>query len=195
MSYNRRFRDLMNEAYPIQVNEQGQEVPRNRDQMEILIKIYAQGLRDRALARKIITPDWPETVQQAMERTALNEKAGDNLERLGYRDEPMEVDVVAQATPSPSNRPHQNYSQTEKELYALKKQYGKLERKIDEVLKKGPSTPTSTHAPSGQRDQRKCFFCGIQGHIQRDCRKFRRWQSQQADKKASPAKAAEVSQQ
>ena len=195
VSYNRRFRDLMNEAYPMQFNEQGQEVPRNPDQMEILIKTYATGLRDRVLARKIITPDWPETIQQAMERTALNEKAGDNLVRLGYRDtaEPMEVDAISHSLGSKSKP---TYTQTEKDLYALKSQYGKLERKLDELIKR-PSAATSSpyHArQNSDRDPRKCFFCGLPGHIQRNCRKFKTWQKQQKQTEGQSANMAEVQQ-
>jgi hypothetical protein len=195
VSYNRRFRDLMNEAYPLQVDEHGQEIPRNPDQMEILIKTYATGLRDRTLARKIITPDWPETIQQAMERTALNEKAGDNLVRLGYRDtaEPMEVDAISH---NMAGKSKPNYTQTEKDLHALKSQYGKLERKLDELIRKPAGAATAFHhaRQNSDRDPRKCFFCGLPGHIQRQCRKFKTWQNQQKQTEGRPANMAEVQQ-
>ncbi|ELU12215.1 hypothetical protein CAPTEDRAFT_213752 [Capitella teleta] len=94
----RRFRDLVPEAYPIQYADNGVAIPRNADQVENLLKTYAKGLADKRLVHIMITPDWPEHLEQAMTRTALTEKVQDNLERLGLAngEEPMEIAAFSQ---------------------------------------------------------------------------------------------------
>lgn len=178
VSYNRRFRDIATEAYPIVHDAQGQVLPRNIDQTEILVKTYASGLQDKQLVNKVITPDWPVSIDQAMERTAQTEKVADNLERLGLHAGPeaMEVDAVLQARPmcQPS------YSQMEKEVHSLKAQYGKLENKIDRLLDRplaqAPTSPKPRPATSSwpEKETRSCYNCGKQGHLSRDCRSKQR---------------------
>jgi hypothetical protein len=182
VSYNRRFRDLTNEAYPREHNAQGQALPRNPDQLEILLKIYGKGLKDTKLANKMITPDWPETLEQAMERTALTEKKSDNLQRIGYtKPEPMEIDLLCA---KPAAKAVQPPSKVEKDLFHLKAQYGKLEAKMDKLLGKAFPKPENAapvrskpvHAVQERRgpapgQKGNCHYCGKPGHFIRECRK------------------------
>ncbi|ELU02549.1 hypothetical protein CAPTEDRAFT_196728 [Capitella teleta] len=173
VSFKRRFRDLVAEAYPIQYADNGVAIPRNADQVENLLKTYAKGLADKHLVHKMITPDWPEHLEQAMTRTALTEKVQDNLERLGFTngEEPMEIAAFSQhkgehvfkSTPEESQVKH------------LKSQYGKLERIIDQLTERIKDMGTNnTPSQSTYHDSRTCYYCGKTGHIKRDCRKRKR---------------------
>jgi hypothetical protein len=87
VSFNRKFRTLATQAYP---------EPRNEDQEEILIQTYAQNLVNSSLARKVIKPEWPATLDIAMERITRKELEDENMKRLKLRDgeELMEVDAA-----------------------------------------------------------------------------------------------------
>ncbi|ELU05766.1 hypothetical protein CAPTEDRAFT_204663, partial [Capitella teleta] len=75
LSYNRRFCELAEDAYP---------GGRNAEQVELLVRLYATGLKDRTLAEKIITPGKPNTLEQAQQRVAATEQKADNMVWLGY---------------------------------------------------------------------------------------------------------------
>jgi hypothetical protein len=173
VSFNRRFRELAAEAYPLRYDPQGVVIPRNRDQVEALVKTYAAGLRERRLAVKIITPEWPQTLEEAMQRTAATEKQSDSLQRLGYGEEPMEVDAVSTMRPAAFD----------KELHLLKTQYGKLESKVDRLLER-MTQPKEVRKPWRRETQQRafpkkdtprrrkaCFYCGQEGHFEAICRK------------------------
>lgn len=191
VSYNRRFRDLTNEAYPREVDANGAFLPRNPDQTELLIKTYAGGLKDRNLATRIVTPDWPNTLEEAMERAALTEKKIENVQRLGYP-EPMEIDVLHEKA---GNRT-QKADTHNLELHNLKSLYGKLESKVDKFIK----AVESTKPQQGQREyvpkqqnkaQIRCYYCDKPGHIQRDCRKKKWEQGKGVKKSISPAQTSQ----
>ena len=174
LSYNRRYEELADDAYPGQ---------RNDEQVENLVRMYARGLRDRRLAEKVVTPDKPPTLAVAMQRVAATEERASNLEWLGY--EPMEVDAL-RTVPQAASRAAP--TEMKKEVYHLKSQYGKLEAKIDRLLTlqsppvdgRQRNRPMRTPAAEEQalptttrREERRCYYCGAMGHLQRDCRRKR----------------------
>lgn len=186
VSYNR---DLTNEAYPREVDANGEVLPRNPDQTELLIKTYASGLKDRNLANKIVTPDWPNSLEEAMERTALTEKKVENVQRLGYP-EPMEIDALHEGAGS-----RKLTSDTQKvDMHNLKSLYGKLESKIDkltqavEMTKQREGQKQNVSKATQQNKNRfRCYYCDKPGHIQRECRK-RQWDFKKKGKGQGPTK-------
>lgn len=174
LSYNRRFREAAVEAYP---------GAHNPEQVESMVRLYAAGLRDPALASLIIKPAWPVAVEEALTRVANDEVKKNNLSRLGIRsEEPMEVDAMRT-----SHAASREASNTEKELHLLKTQYGKLEAKLDRLLEARAQPPAPRPRPAEhhgsrvparprpqpqQRQQpeaRACFLCGEVGHLRRQC--------------------------
>lgn len=189
LAFNRRFRETAANAYP------GQH---NAEQVESLVRLYAAALRDQGLAARIVSPAWPATLEEGLTRVADTERKSDNLVRLGVRtEEAMEIDAFTPRSAIPSAVPRAVTSATDKELHLLKTQYGKLEAKMDRVLEglaaprkadiEGPprrsfkpndrtpgrgapfNRPPSHEMPG--RETRSCFYCKMQGHIVRNCRK------------------------
>ncbi|ELU15612.1 hypothetical protein CAPTEDRAFT_201275 [Capitella teleta] len=160
LSYNRRFCELAEDAYP---------GGRNAEQVELLVRLYATGLKDRTLAGKIITPGKPNTLEQAQQRVAATEQKADNMVWLGY--EAMEVDAFAAPRPQQQRQEH---TDVEKEVQILKTQYGKLEAKLDRLLEFNMRNPTATPSrvttPRDDRQGVTCYYCGRLGHTQRECR-------------------------
>lgn len=162
LSYNRRFREAADEAYP---------GARNEEQNENLVRLYAMGLRDSTKATKIISTGWPATLEDAMRRVAEKEVQASNLQRLGLsrQEEPMDVDAYGPRKPVSS--------QQDKELHLLKTQYGKLEAKMDRLLERlANQTPAATSSTMLQKkkkraEDRTCYGCGDVGHIRRHCPK------------------------
>ena len=158
LSYNRRFGELADDAYP---------GDRNIEQVANLVRQYAQGLKDVKLAEKIIVPAKPQTLQQAFDRIAATERKVDNMLWLGY--EPMEVDALEAARYTPQ------VQYLEKEVRQLKSQFGKLDSKVDAILARLPAPSRQPHQGTRtSKDDRTCHYCGIRGHLQRDCRKKKR---------------------
>ena len=156
LSYNRRFSEIADDAYP---------APRNAEQTSILIQEYARGLRDDRLKEKIVTPNRPDALHIAMQRVQAVETKQDNLAWLGINHEPMEVDAVG---PFSRNAP----SALEKEVHVLKVQYGKLESKIDRLLQLQQAPSPKEDVP--RKETRVCYNCNRPGHFSRECKEPRR---------------------
>lgn len=162
LSYNRRFRELADDAYPL---------PRNEEQTSMLIQEYARGLRDDRLKERIVTPNRPDTLDVAMQRVQAIETKVDNMAWLGLTHEPMEIGALLPEKPfATQTKATAVPSAMEKEVHYLKTQYGKLESKIDRLLQ---------NTPARNRETRTCNFCGIVGHISRNCRKRQKQQQRQ----------------
>lgn len=178
LSFNRRFSELGDDAYP---------GARNAEQVELLVRLYATGLKDRQLAEKIIKPHKPDTLEQALQRVAATEEVNDNMVWLGY--EPMEVDAFTPARTTPRRSDSADRERdVQAELHVLRTQYGKLEAKLDRLLENNMSTPAGRPAynhprqavaPTPRRTDRQyqdvrpalvCFYCGQAGHVVRECR-------------------------
>lgn len=91
ISYNRRFRETAEEAYPAG--------GRNEDQERALIKAYARGLAKDAGARKLVSQGWPINLAAAMDRMTTQATATEIYDHLGRREVPMEVGAVGSSTP------------------------------------------------------------------------------------------------
>ncbi|ELU18196.1 hypothetical protein CAPTEDRAFT_186344 [Capitella teleta] len=108
-----------------------------------------------------------------MQRTAATEKQSENLKRLGYGEEPMEVDAMTTIQPATIDR----------DLHLFKTQYGKLEAKVGRLLEKmtqlkKPRKPwrreTQQRAfpkKDTPRRHKACFYCGQEGHFEAIYRK------------------------
>lgn len=175
--YNRRFRDLAATAYPM---------PRNADQHREMIRHYATGLSDDAVARTIIRhrprhADVEAAMTTAMEVVARN----DDYERLGRREASMDVGVI---TPPPTDR-----------MSALEKRLDRLATKLEKLaLTPRPTATPPRTPPSNRRQVRfnddsnsknrlpkwdnqgrpRCFECDKYGHIAADCRLRRNREAQ-----------------
>ena len=85
-SFNRRFRDDANAAYP--------EDTRNADQQRLLIKAYARGLEDEEIAKELMTRGKPKTALECLARTAEFDEYNDQYARLGRREKGMDLNVI-----------------------------------------------------------------------------------------------------
>lgn len=159
LSYNRRFRELADEAYPTPAGE-----GRNQDQERTLIKAYGKGLALDSTARKLTSQGWPATLEAAMTRTAQLETAHTVYDHLGRETEPMEVGSVPPLRPQvPQKAPTQ--PQPPREVQQLRTHIAKLEAQIQR-LRVGPRGPPT----KSYNSTRKCYACQRPGHIARDCR-------------------------
>ena len=167
LSYNRRYRELADEAYPPPAHGGC-----NQDQERALIKAYGKGLAHDTTARKLTSQGWPATLEAAMARTAQLEMAQTVYDHLGRVTEPMEVgstpSLRPQAPParsSPGPQPPLN-------LQRLQTHISKLEAQLQRMRDANPRSP--------KRDARTCYNCRRQGHIARDCRAPKQGESRQS---------------
>ena len=188
LSYNRRFKEIADDAYPL---------PRNEEQTTILIQAYARGLKDDRLREKIVTPNRPDTLQIAMQRVQALEAKAENLAWIGVFHEPMDVDMLAtrpkETPPKTPKKPDMKPppTQVDKEIHHLKTQYGKLENKVDRLLQGQLQTQESWAPPRDiqrqrpQGETRTCYYCGRVGHLERYCRQKKKHEKDGSQKIAA----------
>jgi len=179
VSYNRRFRDLAEEAYPVG--------GRNAEQHEVMTKLYSKGLDNRRLAQKIVTPDWPPSIDVALTRCAATEKRGDNLQRLGYEgEEPMEIGATTGGKQPTADKPSLDLQRLQTHIAKLEAQIARQQAQQSRLISSrrpedsrrqdrnhGPQD--RNHRQGGPRDSRQhttaqCWNCGKSGHLTRECR-------------------------
>ena len=91
-SFVRRFRSLANSAYPCET--------RNADQQRLMLKSFARGIKSAEVAKKLVGEHAPQSIETAYDIAmclGANQLAYD---RLGRREEPMEISPVAQVSGS-----------------------------------------------------------------------------------------------
>jgi len=185
-SYNRRFRDAAESAYPT--------ATRNEDQYRVIFKAYARGLRDSDIARKLIEAGAQHTLEDALSQTEGYASAKDRYQRLGRVEEPMEVGNVKE----------EPKSETQEKLVTLLEALGKrLERMSTRIAKveanqdrprqsreqrrpRESSLPPRRSAITARRDPTPpprfrdrrtgeppvCYNCNKRGHVAKNCRQL-----------------------
>ena len=141
VGYNRRFRELAEEAYPA--------AQRNDDQERALVKAYGKGLAQDHMARKLTSQGWPANLQAALNRMATTETSREVYDHLGRLTESMEVGELTKPSPQPPL-----------EIQRLKSHIAKLEAQI---ARSRPPRQSSQSQP-------RCYNCNKVGHIARECR-------------------------
>ena len=168
LSFNRRFRELAQDAYPAPGGN------RNADQERQLIRAYGKGLALDKVARKLTAQGWPATLEMAMERTATFETADTVYDHLGRSTEPMEVGAAATTTAPlrPQGPPFHGSTQPQppKEMQQMRTHIAKLEAQIKRLQDQPPS----------RRPPRTCYNCNRPGHIARECSASQGGRSRQA---------------
>ena len=148
ISYNRRFRELAEESYPL--------AARNEDQERTLVKAYGKGLAHDSTARKLVSNGWPENLEAAIRRTAQLETSQEVYDHLGRQVSAMEV---GSAAATPKLAPQQPKPQPSLEVQQLRSHIAKLEAQINRLKP----------AYTDNRNARKCYSCGAADHLARDC--------------------------
>ncbi|ELU18649.1 hypothetical protein CAPTEDRAFT_209205 [Capitella teleta] len=147
LSYNRRFREMARDAFPF---------PRNQEQERELITLYGKGLAKNEVAKKLASRGWPQDLEAALRATETMEASKSVYDRFD-RHEAMEIGEMTRQ-PQP-----QQPSQPSLDIQRLQSHVAKLEAKLDRMQHPPPSS-------------RKCFNCGREGHLARNCRELDRRQ-------------------
>lgn len=102
-SYNRRFREAADMAYP--------DIPRNSDQVRILVKAYLAGINDDELVKAVMKTliGKPRCLDTYMDTAAEYDENDDEYLRLGRAEKAMEV---AAASPPVNKQPPKVTSST-----------------------------------------------------------------------------------
>ena len=180
-SFNRRFVDLADRAYP-KPAAAGQQ--RNEDQKRILLHHYIRGLAEDDLAEKLVTHGHPSDMEEAM--TLIMGYAKDTQQlRMARRgrllfgarvEEPMEIGAVSQAAApwKPAlddvNRKVEGVAKQVTKMIAM---WEKEERPQQRAPRRGAPQPNSR---PGNRLQFTddgspiCLYCNREGHVAKQCR-------------------------
>ena len=182
-SFVHRFRSLPNSAYPCET--------RNADQQRLMLKSFAGGIKSAEVAKKLVGEHAPQTIEAAYDiamRLGANQLAYD---RLGRREEPMEISPMAQVSGSLSAA---NSTNNIPDLIAsIASALHKLNAKLDDS---SPNPTRQTRGkfqhdrnPDNKRNQRPiskrprhtnplawtpdgkpiCYECSKVGHLGREC--------------------------
>ena len=169
-SYNRRFREAVQRAYPD---------PRMDDAERIVLRQYMRGLRSADLAKKLSLELTDQTLEAAMKHTERIE-AGleryDGLNREVHTEEPMEVANINMPTPSKdSNDLTSTLAKIQKGQEKMAARLTRIESRIPgENRYGGQRKPNDTRPGTARQGQFRnprpveCFICGG-NHYQAGC--------------------------
>ena len=154
-NFGERIMSLAREAYPTQ-NLADATIQSQ------LIEIFASGLRDASIMRRVIRKR-PADLDQAVLVAAEEQQAIKSFElnRNHKKDEPMEVDALQERTGS-----------VEKQLENMSKQMLVLTECLQKLTTQGGSPNDRSRGRS--QETRVCYNCDRPGHLARDCRRPRR---------------------
>ena len=160
--YNRRFKSIAEEAYPVAL--------RNVDQQQILLKAYLKSLTDMNIRRPVVHSE-PKSIEAAMFKAVQTEQFEKKLNSLGSTEEPMDISAVSLPTGEDKIE-----RLIEKKLATMS---------ISAVQNFSQNNDRRNHAPrqaSNVRNNRItnplawtqdgrpiCYECGKPGHIGRQC--------------------------
>lgn len=212
-SYNRRFRETADQAYPIPVRA----TTRNTDQQRLLLKAYMRGLKDRTTVERLVKEGRPENIQEAMDLVLQYDADDYRLKMaledgiIGRHEEPMDIGAVsarANDTRAQSNEPTvaKDLSEVKRQVSGLAKQFTQLMATIKQqhtsphtpqplmAQQVRPPTQASTHNAPARNDRAPdgapiCHFCGHIGHVIKHCRKRQRAMQHQTNTNATQNQA------
>lgn len=160
-SFNRRFRDVADDAYP--------PAQRNADQQALLIKSYVRGLQSSEIAREVILRGHPNTLQDAMEQVLQLAAGKDAYDRLGRRETPMEVGMLdINDKKHPIQLAVEQLNTSVAKLEVQTRQANQAFQKKQKQKQTPQKPPDTERRPAGKTIT--CFKCGRRGHTQYDCK-------------------------
>ena len=191
-SYNRRYVELADRAYP----RPGVGLPRNEDQNRTLLEHYVRGIRDDHVADRLVTHGHPTTHEEAINmaqdyaRDVFRLRLARKSKRPSRQEEPMEIGAMAAAPRIKDEEPwkvangeiHRKVDGLAKQLTKMMSILGRVASPQGAVA--ANNTPTTYQAgdlpPVPDRPQLFtedgspiCGYCQKKGHTAYECRKRR----------------------
>lgn len=168
-AYNLRFRGLADAAYP--------RGTRNADQIRVLLRAYARGLHCAQMAKRLVTTGRPTSLEDAMHLVLQYSSADDEFNRLGRKEEPMEIGVIGRHV---SSKTVSDVPKAVDDMNAIMdKMSCQMERLFTRIAKlecqsareqREKKSGRKTKPSSWTEDGRPvCYECGNPGHFGRDC--------------------------
>ena len=160
LMFNRKYRELADAVY-------GEN--RGNDAERTVIRHYLTALKDRELAKKVIMENKTATLTETINFVDRMAMGLELYNTLFEGEEPMDCSVIG--------KEKEGKTDVEKKMERQETKIAKLQAQLRQMTLKGlgmsrPGRPI------------KCFECGQEGHVRRECQHFRvrqqRWQPPQA---------------
>ena len=155
-NFNRKFRDLAEQAFPVE--------NRTNDQVKELIKSYIRGLYSKDTARSVLRSS-PTSITEAMATAIDNDEVEEALQRLGHRhEEPMDISSL-----TPKVQQKISMESMAKQLEKMNTKIAKLEVNIHQGAvpqQRRKVFNRNSHTAEGKPI---CYNCRQPGHISRQC--------------------------
>ena len=157
-NFNRKFRDLAEQAFPVEHH--------TNDQIKELIRNYIRSLSSKDTARSVLRSS-PMSIAEAMATAIDTDEVEDTLHRLGHRqEEPMDISSLI-----PKVQQKVSMESLARQMEKMNTKIAKLEVNIQHGInpqqrRKGPKM--NSHMAEGKPI---CYNCRQPGHIARQCPK------------------------
>lgn len=199
-TYNMRFRELAEMAYPKKSSAEGQPIARAKEIEEIILDSYVAGLKDRTIAQLLLNIGQPTTYTDAIERVSEYDANDTKLDitrrqHSSRQEEPMDVSAVHQKSAQQTKErqvQHDDIAEVKRQISGMTSQFTKLMATIKQSTDSRPHhqsrlpdhRPQYTSHDQGRshsnssgnsyaysQDGRPiCNYCRKVGHVQRVCR-------------------------